>query len=102
MTRQITSNNFYDAEATVSPKKDKIVYTSDKSGDLELYVCDLDGKNEVQVTRELGYDGGAFSRRMARSLFLELQGLKQKKKSENIENCLPKDWYSQPIWRFLL
>jgi len=60
VTRQITSNNFYDAEATVSPKKDKIVYTSDKSGDLELYVCDLDGKNEVQVTRELGYDGGAF------------------------------------------
>ena len=25
-------------------QKDKIVYTSDKSGDLELHVCDLDGK----------------------------------------------------------
>lgn len=58
--KQLTNNNFYDAEATVSPTKDKIVYTSTKSGDLELYVCDLDGKNEVQVTHELGYDGGAF------------------------------------------
>ncbi len=58
--KQLTKNNYYDAEATVSPNKDKIVYTSTKSGDLELYVCDLDGKNEVQVTHDLGYDGGAF------------------------------------------
>ncbi len=57
---RLTNNQFYDAEATVSPKKDKIVYTSTKSGDLELYVCNLDGSHEVQITHELGYDGGAF------------------------------------------
>lgn len=57
---RMTNNNYYDAEATVSPTKNKMVYTSTKSGDLELYVCDLDGKNEIQVTHELGYDGGAF------------------------------------------
>lgn len=50
----------YDAEATISPKGDKIVFTSDRSGDLELYVCDIDGSNIVQITQELGYDGGAF------------------------------------------
>ncbi len=58
--KRLTQNEFYDAEATVSPDGKKIVYTSTKSGDLELYVMDIDGSNEVQVTRELGYDGGAF------------------------------------------
>lgn len=50
----------YDAEATVSPIGDKIVFTSDRSGDLELYTCDIDGSNQKQITFELGYDGGAF------------------------------------------
>ena len=50
----------YDAEATVSPKGDKIVFTSNRSGDLELYTMDMDGKNVKQVTNEVGYDGGAF------------------------------------------
>lgn len=50
----------YDAEATVSPKGDKIVFTSDRSGDLELYTMDIDGSNVKQITFELGYDGGAF------------------------------------------
>ncbi len=50
----------YDAEATVSPKGDKIVFTSDRSGDLELYTMDIDGSNIQQITDELGYDGGAF------------------------------------------
>lgn len=50
----------YDAEATVSPKGDLIVFTSMRSGDLELYTMDIDGKNIKQVTTELGYDGGAF------------------------------------------
>jgi len=50
----------YDAEATVSPSGDKIVFTSDRTGDLELYTCDIDGSNIKQITTELGYDGGAF------------------------------------------
>jgi len=50
----------YDAEATISPTGDKIVFTSDRTGDLELYTCDIDGSNVKQITTELGYDGGAF------------------------------------------
>lgn len=50
----------YDAEATVSSQGDKIVFTSDRTGDLELYTCDIDGGNVKQITFELGYDGGAF------------------------------------------
>ncbi len=60
ITAQLTNEKGYDAEATVSPKGDKIVFTSMRSGDLELYTMDIDGKNVKQVTNELGYDGGAF------------------------------------------
>ena len=58
--KQLTKEKGYDAEATVSPNGDKIVFTSDRSGDLELYTMNIDGSNVQQVTYELGYDGGAF------------------------------------------
>ncbi len=58
--KQLTSEPGYDAEATVSAQGDKIVFTSDRSGDLELYTMDIDGSNVKQITNELGYDGGAF------------------------------------------
>ena len=57
---QLTSEPGYDAEATVSPQGDKIVFTSTRNGDLELYTMNLDGTEVLQITDELGYDGGAF------------------------------------------
>ncbi|MCI0416417.1 M20/M25/M40 family metallo-hydrolase, partial [bacterium] len=50
----------YDAEATISPDGNKIVFTSDRDGDLELYVMNADGSNVTRVTNSPGYDGGAF------------------------------------------
>lgn len=58
--RQLTNSPGYDAEATVSPDGKMIVFTSMRSGDLELYTMNIDGSNVKQVTDELGYDGGAF------------------------------------------
>jgi TolB protein len=58
--KQLTNTPGYDAEATISPKKDKIVFTSTRNGDLDLYVMNIDGSNVKQITNELGYDGGAF------------------------------------------
>ena len=58
--KQLTNNPGYDAEATVSPKGDKIVFTSLRSGDLELYTMNMDGSGVKQLTNQLGYDGGAF------------------------------------------
>jgi dipeptidyl aminopeptidase/acylaminoacyl peptidase len=58
--RKLTNHSGYDAEATVSPKGDLIVFTSDRSGDLELYTMNIDGSNVKQITSGLGYDGGAF------------------------------------------
>jgi TolB protein len=58
--RQLTDNEFYDAEATLSPQGDKIVFTSTRDGDLDLYTMDIDGGNVQRITTGLGYDGGAF------------------------------------------
>jgi TolB protein len=58
--KKLTDSPGYDAEATVSPKGDKIVFTSTRSGDLELWTMNLDGSDKRQVTSGLGYDGGAF------------------------------------------
>ena len=58
--KQLTFEKGYDAEPTVSPKGDKIVFTSTRTGDLELFTMNIDGSNVTQITHELGYDGGAF------------------------------------------
>jgi Tol biopolymer transport system component len=59
-TKRLTNSPGYDAEAVLSPKGDKILFTSDRSGDLELWTMNLDGSNPKQITNALGYDGGAF------------------------------------------
>ena len=58
--KQLTSTPGYDAEATVSPDGKKVIFTSTRDGDLDLYVMDVNGKNVKRLTTELGYDGGAF------------------------------------------
>jgi TolB protein len=60
IVKQLTDNNYYDAEATVSPDGNRIVFTSTRSGDIELYLMNIDGTNVQQITHDLGYDGGAF------------------------------------------
>jgi TolB protein len=58
--RQLTDNPGYDAEATISTDGSRIIFTSDRDGDLELYVMDADGSNVRRLTHQEGYDGGAF------------------------------------------
>jgi TolB protein len=60
ITAQLTNEIGYDAEPTVSPKGDKIVFTSTRNGDIDLYTMNIDGTDVKQITFELGYDGGAF------------------------------------------
>jgi Tol biopolymer transport system component len=58
--KRLTTTNGYDAEATVSPNGRKIIFTSTRDNDIELYEMDIDGKNQKRLTNEVGYDGGAF------------------------------------------
>ena len=60
IVQKLTQVPGYDAEATVSPDGQSIVFTSTRSGDLELWIMDIDGSNPRQITHGLGYDGGAF------------------------------------------
>jgi Tol biopolymer transport system component len=57
---RLTQTPGYDAEATVSPDGKKIVFTSVRDGDLELYSMNVDGTGVRRLTHEIGYDGGAF------------------------------------------
>lgn len=57
---QLTSSAGYDAEATFSPTGHRIIFTSARDGDLDLYSMLPDGSDVRRVTDRLGYDGGAF------------------------------------------
>src|SRR5258705_8923971 len=59
ITKQLTNSPGYDAEATISPKGDKIIFTSMRNGDIDLYTMNLDGSHVKQITNTVGYDGGA-------------------------------------------
>lgn len=59
VVQSLTKSPRYDAEATISPKGDKIIFTSLRNGDLDLYTMNIDGSNVKQITSTLGYDGGA-------------------------------------------
>tara|TARA_B100000674_G_scaffold139542_2_gene109289 strand:+ start:342 stop:1394 length:1053 start_codon:yes stop_codon:yes gene_type:complete len=58
--KNLTNSNGYDAEATVHPYEKKIIFTSLRDGDIDLYEMDYDGNNLKRITTEFGYDGGAF------------------------------------------
>ncbi len=58
--RILNASEGYDAEATVSPLGDRIVFTSSRDNDLDLYSMKTDGSDVVRLTNEIGYDGGAF------------------------------------------
>lgn len=57
---RLTKTDGYDAEAVYSPQGDKIIFTSVRSGDLELFLMNPDGSSVEQLTDKTGYDGGAF------------------------------------------
>jgi TolB protein len=56
----LTNREGYDAEAVLSPDGTRILFTSDRDGDLELYTMDVNGGSVTRLTFEEGYDGGAF------------------------------------------
>jgi len=57
---QLTNGGGYNSEATLSPDGKKIVFTSARDGDLELYSMNVDGSEVKRLTYSPGYDGGAF------------------------------------------
>ncbi|GEM_PF-869578 len=56
---RLTNDTMYDGEPAVSPLGDRIVFTSTRSGDPELFTMNTDGSDVQQLTHEPGYHGGA-------------------------------------------
>lgn len=59
-TELLIGGEGYDAEATISPDGRFIIFTSTRTGDLELWRYEIETGDLLQLTDELGYDGGAF------------------------------------------
>ncbi len=57
--KRLTTSPGYDAETTIN-RQGKLVFTSKRDGDLDIYTMDRNGKNVKRLTNELGYDGGPF------------------------------------------
>ena len=56
---RITDTDGYDAEATIGPDG-RIVFTSVRDGDMEIYSMNGDGSDVRRLTNRPGPDGGAF------------------------------------------
>jgi Tol biopolymer transport system component len=60
IVKPLTTGPGYNAEATISADGKKIVFTSSRSGDLDIYSMNADGTGVRRLTDKLGYDGGPF------------------------------------------
>jgi TolB protein len=58
--KPLTTGPAYNAEATLSADGKKIVFTSSRNGDLDIYTMNPDGSGVQRLTNTLGYDGGPF------------------------------------------
>jgi TolB protein len=58
--KSLTTGPGYNAEATLSTDGKKIVFTSSRDGDLDIYTMNVDGTKVRRLTNTLGYDGGPF------------------------------------------
>lgn len=90
IVKQLTDNPGYDAEATLSPDGSKIVFTSTRSGDLELWTMNTDGSDVRQITDELGYDGGAFFSPDGSKLVFRASRFETEAEKENYKALLAK------------
>ncbi|MBK7871499.1 MAG: PD40 domain-containing protein [Saprospiraceae bacterium] len=86
--KQLTNTPGYDAEATVSPDGKKMVFTSVRSGDLELYTMNLDGTDVKQITNGLGYDGGAFFSPDSKQILFRASRPKTEEAQKNYKDLL--------------
>lgn len=87
----LTNTPGYDAEATISPKGDRIVFTSTRDGDLDLYSMKLDGTDVRRLTDALGYDGGAFFSPDGQKIVFRAQHPTDPKEVEDYKALLAQD-----------
>jgi TolB protein len=85
---RLTKSPGYDAEGTISPDGKKIVFTSMRSGDLDIYTMNADGSGTKRLTAEKGYDGGPFFSWDGRSIVYRAHHPKSKDELKEYESLL--------------
>lgn len=84
---RLTDNEGYDAEATICWKTGRIVFTSYRDGDLDLYSMKLDGSDLKRLTKTLGYEEERFIRPMGSGLSSEPICPRRARKLTNTRVC---------------
>ncbi len=85
----VTFTGSYNAEATVS-KNGRIVFTSLRKGDLDIYTMKPDGSDVKRLTHQKGYDGGPFFSADGKMIVYRAYHPKDKKELEEYEENLSK------------
>jgi Tol biopolymer transport system component len=75
---RLTQTDGYDAEATIGPGG-RIVFTSVRDGDMELYTMNADGTGVKRITNRPGPDGGAFFSKDGKTIVWRAKELKDQK-----------------------
>lgn len=78
----------YNAEATVRPDGKRIIFTSTKDGDLDLYSMKADGSDVRRITNRVGYDGGAYYSPNGRKIVWRASVLADKKAEDEYKTLL--------------
>jgi TolB protein len=89
--KRLTKNPGYDAEGTISPDGKKIVFTSMRSGDLDIYTMSADGSATKRLTAEKGYDGGPFFSWDGKTIVYRAHHPKTKDELKEYESLLKQD-----------
>jgi TolB protein len=101
IVKQLTTAKGYDAEGTLSPDGKKMIYCSDKDGDLDLYVMELATGKEKRITNTLGYDGGAWFSPMEKRSYGEQAAPQHRPRSKNTKNYWQRVWLHLRIWKYM-
>jgi len=87
--RRLTFTGAYNAEATVS-KEGRVVFTSLREGDLDIYTMNEDGSDLKRLTHQKGYDGGPFFSADGKRIVYRAYHPKDQKELEEYEENLAK------------
>ena len=91
--RQLTKTPGYDAEATIGPNG-RIVFTSVRDGDMEIYSMNGDGTDVQRLTNRPGRDGGPWFSPDGQQIIFRGRAISDTKELTDFQSLL-----KQELWR---